>query len=39
MHHILLHFFKNLNYDQQFQSAVAKTSHGRRPPPVKKYFW
>lgn len=24
----------NLNYDQQFQSAVAKTSHGRRPPPT-----
>ncbi len=23
-----------MNYDQQFQTAVAKTSHGRRPPPT-----
>jgi intraflagellar transport protein 88 len=25
---------QNLAYDQQFQQAVLKTSHGRRPPPV-----
>lgn len=24
----------SLTYDQQFQQAVAKTSHGRRPPPT-----
>lgn len=24
----------NLAYDQQFQQSVAKTSHGRRPPPT-----
>ena len=30
----ILFLKKNLNYDQQFQQVVAKTSHGRRPPPV-----